>query len=116
MLANWHILLEARGSLDDGHLFGYGLGASDLSFGEASAMPEWDEIAQIHQPEAKTPLLVVFLAERGLGGGTIGLGKGCQRNWRRGRPELCSRGKECQKKEREYHFIGGHKKVPLIPC
>jgi hypothetical protein len=47
------------------------------------------EIAQIHRPVAKTPLLMVLLAERGLGGGAIGQGKGCRRNWRRCRPKLC---------------------------
>jgi hypothetical protein len=33
-VANGQILLVARGSLDGGDLFGSGLGASDLSFGE----------------------------------------------------------------------------------
>jgi hypothetical protein len=64
-------------------LFGSRLGASDLSFGEerdACAMLEWAEIAQIHRFGAKTPLLVVLLAERGLCGGTIDSSKSCQRN------------------------------------
>jgi hypothetical protein len=61
-------------------LFGSGLEASDMSFGEerdACAMVEWAEIAQIHRFGAKTPLLVVLLAERGLGGGAIGSSKSC---------------------------------------
>jgi hypothetical protein len=107
-----------------------------MSFGEergARATLEWAEIAQIHWSGVETPLLVVLLAKRGLGGGAIGLGKSCRRNWRSGQPEMGGRRKESwrksgntalvtwsagvgqppkgtPKKEREYHFIGGHKK------
>jgi hypothetical protein len=69
----------------------------------------------------------------GVGGSTIGSGRSCRRNWRRGWPEMGGRRKERQrksgntaltarsagkgrppegasKKKREYCFIGGHKK------
>jgi hypothetical protein len=64
-------------------LFGSGLRVFDLSFGEergAHATSEWAEIAQIHQSMAKTPLLVVFLAEKGLNSSAIGSGRSCWRN------------------------------------
>jgi hypothetical protein len=38
------------------------------------------EIAEIHRSGAETPLLVVVLAERGHGGGAIGLGSNCRRS------------------------------------
>jgi hypothetical protein len=76
---------------------------------------------------------VVLLAERGVGGGAIGSGRSCRRNWRRGWPEMGGHRKERQrksgntaltarsagkgrppdgapKKKREYRYIGGHKK------
>jgi hypothetical protein len=76
---------------------------------------------------------VVPLAERGVGGGAIGSGRSCRRNWRHGWPEMGGRRKERQrksgntaltarsagkgrppdgapKKKREYRYIGGHKK------
>jgi hypothetical protein len=122
--------------LDNDDLFGFGLREFDLSFTEehgARATLEWVEIAQIHQSEAETPLLVVLLAKRGLSGGAIGSGKSCRRNWRRGQLEMGGCRKERRrksentalaaqsaevgrlpegtpKKEREYRFIGGHKK------
>jgi hypothetical protein len=74
-----------------------GLGASDLSFGGergVGATPKWVEIAQIHRSVAKTPLLVVLLAKRGLGGDTIGSSRSCQRNWQRCRSEMGNRQKE----------------------
>jgi hypothetical protein len=91
----------ARGSLDGGDLFGSGLGAADLSFGKehgVRATLKWAKIAQIHQSGAKTPLLMVLLAERGLGGGAISSGRSCWRNWQCGRPELSSCWKERQRK------------------
>jgi hypothetical protein len=83
VLVNRQILLEARGSLDGDDLFGSGLEASDLSFGEersVRATLEYAEIALIHRSGAKTPLLVVLLAERGVGGGAIGSGRSYWRN------------------------------------
>jgi hypothetical protein len=76
---------------------------------------------------------VVLLAERGVGGGAIGSGRSCRRNWRRGWPEMGGHWKERQrksgntaltarsarkgrppdgapKKKQEYRYIGGHKK------
>jgi hypothetical protein len=76
---------------------------------------------------------VVLLAERGVGGGAIGSGRSCRRNWWRGWPEMGGHWKERQrksgntaltarsarkgrppdgapKKKREYRYIGGHKK------
>jgi hypothetical protein len=78
-----------------------GLGASDLSFGEehgAGAMLEWAEIAQIHRSVAETPLLVVLLAKRGLGGGTIGSSRSYRRNWRHHRLKMGGRLKERRRK------------------
>jgi hypothetical protein len=49
----------------------------DLEFGrrvEARGISELAETTQIHRSGAETPLLVVMLAERGHGGGAIGLG------------------------------------------
>jgi hypothetical protein len=99
------------------------------------------KIAHIHRSVAETPVLVVLLAEKGLGGGAIGSGKSCWRNCRRGRSEMGGHWKERRRKswnivlaarsarvgrppegtpknEREYCFIEGHKKggSDLIPC
>ena len=61
---------------------------------EERAMPEWAEIAQTHQSRAETPLLVVLLAERGLGGSVIGSSRSYRRNRWRGRLDLGGRRKE----------------------
>jgi hypothetical protein len=67
--AHWQIgrsfwrIVEAWMAVD---LFGSGLGASDLLFGEecgACATPEWAEIAQIHRFGVETPLLVVLFGK-----------------------------------------------------
>jgi hypothetical protein len=43
-------------------------------------MPEFAEIAQIHQSGAETPLLVVILAERRHGDSAISSGRNCWRS------------------------------------
>jgi hypothetical protein len=128
--------------LDVGDLFGSGLEAFDLSFGEergARATSEWAKIAQIHRFGAETPLLVVLLAKRGISGGAIGSGKAAGGtggavgwrwaavgrsadgragipHWRHGQPKLGGCRKERQRRSGSTALLEATRKMALIPC
>jgi hypothetical protein len=108
-----------RGSLDGGDLFGFGLGVSNLSFGEehsARAMPKWAErgLSELARAEAA-----------GGTGGEVGRrwaatrrsaeGRAGIPHWQHGRPELGGHRKERQRRSGSTALLEATRKVALIP-